>query len=240
MHSFKEFLKKSPLIRSCGRYVRRVIFNSKYPYFLSSSPLPLSNQYGFDRGTPLDRFFIEDFLEKNALDIKGRCLEVHSNDYTLKYGGSKITTSDVLDIEEANKNATIVDDLRKLQKIADNTYDTIILTQVFQFIDDVESAIAESYRILKPQGVLLVTLPCLSRADCTSGVAHDYWRFTEAAAKYLFEKKFLPQNLVVDFYGNARSGVYFYAGLAVEDCPKKVLLSKDPNFPTIITVRATK
>jgi SAM-dependent methyltransferase len=240
MSTLRELLKRNESIRNFGKYFRRTILNSKYCYFLSTSTKPLSNQYGFDRGIPLDRFFIEDFLKNHSADIKGVCLEVLSNDYTVKYGGEKVSQSDVLDIEATNQNANIIDDLRQLQKISDSTYDTIILTQVLQFIDHVEAAISECHRILKPGGVLLVTLPCLSRADCISGTAGDFWRFTQAGAKYLFAKKFNSENLIIDFYGNARSGLYFYAGLSIADTPRQVLQDKDANFPTIITVRAVK
>jgi hypothetical protein len=49
---------------------------------------PLSRRFGFDRGGPVDRVYIEDFLDKNSLHIKGRVLEVADNNYTLKFGGS--------------------------------------------------------------------------------------------------------------------------------------------------------
>lgn len=240
MNTLRELLKREHHLHAFGKWLRRVIFNSKYIYFLSNSSKPLSTQYGFDRGLPLDRFFIDDFLNKHSSYIKGNCLEILNNDYTVKYGYNNVIKSDVLDIDESNKKATIIDDLRNLKKIRDNTYDTIILTQVLQFIDDVESAISECHRILKPNGIILVTLPSISRADCTSGTDGDFWRFTQASAKYLFEKSFKTENIEINFYGNARSGIYFYAGLSVEDTPKKILLDKDNNFPTIITVRATK
>jgi len=240
MNNLKEFLKKSPQLRNFVKYIRRTVFHSKYIYFLSSSPRPLSFLHGFDRGIPLDRYFIEEFLHTHKEDIRGSCLEIRDNAYTIRFGEDKVLRSDVLDVDPSNKHASIIDDIRHLQHINDNTYNTIILTQVLQFIDDVDSAIAECYRVLIPGGILLVTLPSLSRADCTSGVSGDFWRFTQASAHYLFEKKFESSLLEVDYYGNARSSLYVYAGLAIEDTPRKVLLTKDANFPTIITVRATK
>jgi SAM-dependent methyltransferase len=240
MERLVRILKKEPRIHAFGRWLRRVIFHSKLIYFLSNTTRPLSDQYGFDRGIPIDRFFIEDFLKKNKLDIKGKCLEVLDNNYTTIYGEKRVTESDVLDINLENKKANIIDDLRNLQTISNDTYDTIILTQVLQFIDNVDSVISECYRILKPGGTILATLPSISRADCTSGVPGDFWRFTQASARYLFEKKFKPETIEVDFYGNVRSGIYFYAGLALSDTPRKVLLDKDDNFPTIITISAKK
>src|SRR5258708_1276969 len=36
---------------------------------------PISTSFGFDRGTPIDRYYIENFLGRNAGDIRGRVLE---------------------------------------------------------------------------------------------------------------------------------------------------------------------
>lgn len=236
----KQYIKRIPWLYSISRYIRRVLFRSKYIYFLSHSAKPLSNYYGFDRGKPLDRYYIEQFLQKNKKDIAGNCLELLNNTYTVQYGEDRVTQSDILDIEETNKKATIIDDLRTLDTVADATYQCIILTQVFQFIDNLDAAIAQCHRVLKSGGVLLVTLPSISRIDCTSGVEGDYWRFTKASARYLFTKQFVSDQLTIESYGNVRAGIYFYAGLAQEDTPKSIYKKNDPQFPLLITVRAEK
>jgi SAM-dependent methyltransferase len=208
-------------------------------YFLSDSTRPLSDYYGIDRGIPVDRYFIESFIEKNREHIKGTCLELLDSTYTNKYGRT-VVTAHILDIEASNKHATIIDDLRKLVTVQNDTYDCIILTQVLQFIDDVDAAIGECYRILKPGGILLATVPSISRIDCVAGINGDFWRFTNASAHYLFEKKFKKENLEIQSYGNARSGIYFYAGLAQEDISPQSLKINDPNFPNVISIKAVK
>lgn len=239
-YKIREILKKIPGVRQLGIWIRRTMLKPHWLYFLRNSTRPLSEQYGFDRGIPLDRYFIESFLETNKHYVKGYCLEIRDNTYTMQYGGEKVTKSDVLDIDADNTNANIIDDLRKLNTIKDGTYDCIILTQVYQFIDDLDSAIAETYRILKPGGTLLSTLPSLSRADCTSGAVGDYWRFTTAGARYLFAKQFNLTDLEIGYHGNVRSGLYFYAGAAIADTPKHVLDTHDEDFSTIVTVLARK
>ncbi|MDL2283921.1 class I SAM-dependent methyltransferase [Oxalobacter sp. OttesenSCG-928-P03] len=236
----KRIFKRLNRSRKLGQFLRRNILKPKWLYFLRSNPHPISEYCGFDRGTPLDRFFIEAFLEKEKINVKGRCLELLDDSYTKRFGSGQVIQNDVLDINPENPNATIIDDLRCLKHIKSDTYDCIILTQVLQFIDDVDSAIAECYRILAPNGVLLATLPALSRADGASGVEADYWRFTTASAKYLFFKVFEKENVVVTSYGNARTGIFFLAGLAIEDVPKRLFMQEDGNFPTIITVTARK
>lgn len=235
----KKNLKKLPFSEDTKKFFRRLI-RPRALYFLINTTAPASDYYGFDRGRPIDRLYIENFLEQNRHDIHGVCLELLNNNYTATYGREDVVKSDVLDIDETNKNATVIDDLRNLRKIADNTYDCIILTQVLQFIDDVDACVFECHRVLKNGGVLLATLPSVSRVDCIAGVDGDYWRFTEASAKYMFKKLFKPEKLSVSTYGNVRSGISFYAGLAQEDVSVKMLEKNDPNFPLIVTVRAIK
>ena len=223
-----------------AKAILRRVFNPSFIYFLRSNPEPLSDHAGFDRGTPLDRYYIESFLGQNQGSIRGTCLELLNDSYTIKYGGDRVMKNDVLDIDKNNKQATIIDDLRSLKTVKDGVYDCIILTQVFQFIDDLDASISECYRILKPGGTLLATLPSLSRIDVSSGIDGDYWRFTTASTDYLFKKKFHADKLSIKSVGNARSGIFFYAGLAVEDASRKTLVVNDPNFPLIITVRAIK
>lgn len=235
----KKIFKKLLFSDDSKKFIRRTI-KSVFFYKLMKNVNPISDYYGFDRGTPIDRFYIENFLKENQKDIKDVCLELLNDNYIKTFGGKNVTKGDILDIEETNKNATIIDDLRHLKKITDNTYDCIILTQVFQFIDDVPSAISECYRVLKKEGVLLATLPAMSRIDCISGTNGDYWRFTEAGARYLFEKHFSKEQLITSTHGNVRSGMYFYAGFSQEDVSTKILTQDDKNFPLIVTVKATK
>src|SRR5439155_7442216 len=58
---------------------------------------PLSPRWGRDRGTPLDRYYIERFLASHQNDIRGRVLEVREPMYTERFGGSRVTASDVVD-----------------------------------------------------------------------------------------------------------------------------------------------
>ncbi len=236
MQSLKNSAKKI-IPKGTRKFLRR-LGKPVFLYLLSGSTKPLSDWHGFDRGTPLDRHYIEGFLETHKSAIKGRCLEVFDNAYTLRYGKDTVSQSDVLDIEAGNANATIIADLRNMPQIQDNTYDAIILTQVLQFIDNPESVIHECHRILKPQGKILTTLPCLSRMDRMSGTDADFWRFTKAGAEVLFKKSF--SNLKIESYGNVRSGILSLIGASLEEVSSRILKTNDPQFPLIISVMAEK
>jgi SAM-dependent methyltransferase len=221
------------------RFFVRLIKN-KYVYLLIGPNKPISNLYGLDRGKAVDRYYIGKFLLENAPLVKGRCLELLNNDYTKLYGGNKVIKSDILDINKNNTEANIIGDIKRLHTISENTYDCIILTQVLQFIDDFDAAIRECYRILKKGGVLLVTLPSISRIDCVARTEGDFWRFTCASARYIFEKVFSKKSLEIKSWGNAWVGAAFWVGLAQEDLAKKTFKYNDPDFPCLITVKAIK
>jgi SAM-dependent methyltransferase len=204
-------------------------------YLLRLPAAPISNCYGMDRGAPVDRYFIERFLDENRDAIRGRCLEVRDADYTRRFGAG-VTRADVLDIDRANVNATIYGDLRRLDGVADATYDCVILTQVLLYIDDLDSAVRETARILKPGGTVLATVPCLQRIERTP----HFWKFTRSSVEYLFAKCFPREGLQVRSWGNAMAGVAIWVGLAQEDICRSRLDEHDPSFECTISVRATK
>lgn len=242
INKIKEILRKNTIIFNILQKVRFFVNKKIRPrelYLILNNKKPLSNIYGLDRGTPIDRYYIENFLSLNKNLITGDCLELLSNNYTKKFGEGRVSKSDILDIDRNNKRATIYGDLRELHNTPDNSYDCIILTQVFQFIDDLKAAVKECFRILKPGGSLLVTVPFLGRIDCISGVEGDYWRFTKASLSYLLKQEFSEENLAVSSSGNILSSINFLMGVSLEEGNFDKDFN-DKNFPLIITAVAKK
>jgi SAM-dependent methyltransferase len=202
---------------------------------------PISTLFGTDRGQPIDRYYIESFLERHNTDVRGSVLEIGDPTYTLKYGEDRVTNSHVLHVVADNPQATFVGDLQTGQGVSDNTYDCMILTQTLLFIYDVHAAIANCYRALKPGGVLLATFPGISqivRYDMDRW--GDYWRFTDASTRKLFGNVFGPENVVVETHGNVLTACAFLYGLATSELKAKELDFHDPDYQVIITVRAVK
>lgn len=219
--------------------INRIIKPGKtYWTSVKNSMEPLSTKYGIDRGLPIDRFWIEKFLDNNKKFIKGVCLEIGSDSYTKKYGAKNVKRVDILDIDKKNSFANIYGDLRNLKsEIKDETYDCIILTHVLGLIDDLDSAVSELKRITKEKGVVLVTSACISP---TYEDAINYWRILPEGAGYLFGKYFGKGNISVSSYGNVLAGQCFWAGMSQEDLTYDQLDYNDPRFPCIVSVRAIK
>jgi SAM-dependent methyltransferase len=192
-----------------------------------------------DRGLPIDRHYIESFLAANASDIAGQVLEIKDSSYTERFGGTCVTKSDVLDIDAANPHATIIVDLNTAENLPSNSFDCIIVTQTLQYIFDVTSAINDLHRSLRPGGVLLATVPGITRLD---GGPHEvtYWTFTDSAMRRLFAQRFPLSHLMVASHGNVLSAVAYLEGLAVDELTPEELSVCDPLFPVTVTVRAVK
>lgn len=199
---------------------------------------PLSDHWGRERGTPVDRYYIEAFLAAERHLVRGRVLEVMNADYTERFG-TGVERSDVLDVDRANAAATIVADLAAAEEIPSETFDCFILTQTLQYVYDVRAAVEHAHRILRPGGTLLATVPAVSRV-ARQHLDAEYWRFTAAACSRLFGEVFEGGSVDVRARGNVLSAVAFLIGMAREELTSRELDVDDPFFPVVVTVRATK
>ena len=199
---------------------------------------PLSDGFGFDRGTPVDRYYIDRFLEENRGAIRGRVLEIKNSRYTHQFG-SDVVQRDVLDIDPTNRNATIVADLAAADSIPADAFDCFILTQTLHLIFDTRSAIFHAHRILRPGGVLLCSVPCVARIT-PACIDSDHWRFTRASCSRLFGDVFPRDRVTVRTHGNVLTAIAFLTGMAAEELRQRELDHDDVNFPLLVTVRAEK
>jgi SAM-dependent methyltransferase len=201
---------------------------------------PVSRLFGFDRGLPIDRWYIERFLETVAPDIRGRVLEIGDREYTTRFG-SAVEQSDVLHATGESGDTTIVGDLVTGDGIPDESFDCIVLTQTLPFVFDVHAAVRTLHRALRPGGSVVATLPGISqisRFDMDRW--GDFWRFTDASARRLFEQAFAPGSVEIETHGNVAAACAFLQGLAAEELPAASLGARDEDYQLLITVRATR
>jgi glycosyltransferase involved in cell wall biosynthesis len=201
---------------------------------------PISPNFGFDRGKPVDRRYIEDFLSRNAEAIQGRVLEIGDNAYTKQYGGARVTHSDILHIDGSNPRATLIGDLAEGDHLPSEKFDCIVLTQTLQYVFDVHKAVATLHRILKPGGVLLLTVPGVTCVDRGEWAASWYWSLSSVALSRLLRGKFGEANFSVTSYGNVLAAVAFLHGLAERELSRNELDAHDPQYPVIVAARAVK
>lgn len=201
---------------------------------------PISREFGLDRGRPIDRYYIEGFLARHAEDIRGRVLEIKDSAFTRKYGGDRVSVSDVLDVDESNRRATIVADLTRGDDAPSDAFDCIICTQTLHFIYDMSSAVRTLGRILKPGGILLATFPGIGQTSCEHLDERYCWALSSLAARQLCEEAFPAANVEIEAHGNVLAAVAFLEGLAVRELRKEELDHHDPDYELLVTLRAVK
>jgi SAM-dependent methyltransferase len=203
-------------------------------------PRPFSEHFGNDRGTPVDRVYIERFLAEHAADVRGHALEVGDAGYTRRYGGGAVTTSNVLDIDPANRAATIVADLGRPGSLPADRFDCFLLVQTLQYVADVPVALQNAWRSLRPGGVLLICVPGISRLDPDPGPDHDLHRFTPAGLAATLRAAFPEAGQRSVGYGNLLAAVAFLYGIAAEELRPEELAAYDPSYPVLAAARVVK
>jgi len=200
---------------------------------------PISRHFGYDRGTPIDRYYIENFLDRHGGDILGRVLEIGDDTYSRRFG-SRIERQDVLHIDPQAPGATITGDLSQTGLLPHDAFDCMIVTQTLHLIYDVAASVRELHRGLKPGGVLLVTLPGVASVDRGEFADTWYWSMTAKSVGRLFGDVFGPENISVGVHGNVYAATCFLQGLALEEINQSWLDKFDPGYPMIVTVRARR
>jgi SAM-dependent methyltransferase len=203
---------------------------------------PFCNNYGLSRGTPVDRIYIQQFLERNKADVRGHVLEVANNYYTKWFGAERAEKSDVLHVEPGYPGVTIVGNLETGANIPSDTFDCFICTQTLNVIYDFASAMRNAHRCLKAGGVLLLTVeaigPFFAKPEDTWGY---FWRLTSPAIKRLSREIFGEQaELTVTGYGNLLTAASFLYGLASSEITENEYAFHDPAFEIVVSLRGVK
>jgi SAM-dependent methyltransferase len=201
---------------------------------------PVSAEWGWDRGGPVDRFYIDEFLAEGRADISGRVLEVRDRRYTQRWG-TDVEVSHVVDLDPATPDVTWVADLADGAGLPSDAYDCFVLTQTLHFIYDIAAAVRTAHRVLAPGGVLLATAPVTSRiSQVDEGTEIDCWRLTPASCRRLFGDVFGAEAVTVEGRGNLPATVAFLRGMAWQELPRAALRERDPLYPLVVSVRARK
>jgi SAM-dependent methyltransferase len=231
----------SPGLRSRLGRLRRAWTRLLHPILLDgwTRTEPVSRRFGEERGTPVDRRYIEAFLASESRAIRGRVLEVGDAAYTRQFGGEQVSRSDVLHAIAATPGATVIGDLTRPDTLPDGAFDCFLCTQTLNFVFDPAAALAGARRLLAPGGTLLLTaggISQISRYDADRWGM--FWGFTPQSLAKLLEAAF-PGAHEIRSYGNPLAAAALLYGLAVEDLPDPALLDRgDRDYPVLLAAAA--
>lgn len=194
---------------------------------------PLNRTFGFSRGTPIDRYYIEKFLDEEKEYIKGRVLEVAEDTYTRKYG-TAVSDSFMLHVSSEDPRF-IKGNFETGEGIEKETMDCMILTQVLPSIFDCNAAVYNIYRMLAPGGRCLITvsgIAQISRYDMDRW--GDYWQFTDLSLRKLLEREVPKDKIQIKTYGNVKAATAMLYGVAAEELSQEELDYMDEDYQVSI------
>lgn len=109
------------------------------------------------------------------------CGDIPFKDVLMKH----VTAYDSLDLFPHGRDLTYVADIQDMADVPDATYDTALCLEVLEHVPDPFRAVREIGRILAPGGVLIVSVPHLSRLHAEP---HDYYRYTRYGLRQVLEQ----------------------------------------------------
>lgn len=187
--------------------------------------------WGFERGTPVDRWYIERYVASCAPLLRGHALEVQDDVYSSRFGAERV---DVVDIDPANPRADVVGDLCLPGTLSPARYDVAVVTQTLQLVPDPAAAVTHLLAALRPGGTLLVTAPVVSRL----AGEQDRWRWTPAGMRTLLGAVApAGADVHVEGMGNGLASRAFLFGLAAEDLDARVLAQTEARYPLLVGAR---
>lgn len=200
---------------------------------------PVSRSFGYDRGTPIDRIYIADFLKRNINCFKGDCLEIGYPEFLLKFN-VPIDNINVIGVNDNKSPYKFINcDLTDGLSIPAKKFDLFVCTQTYNFIYDYVRAVENSARLLKDTGTLIGTVSGLSSVSSYDDSRWgDYYRFSTTCIKQVLGQFF--NNVEVFSYGNFFSTIHYLAGYSYQDVlDKNLLMESDPLYPIIICFKAS-
>ena len=224
--------------------VLRHIFREEYKLIESihdMSTAPSSRVYGSERGKCIDRVYIERFLEDHKNHIRGVCMEIGDDSYTRKYGES-VDKSLVLHVYGEGEG-TIKGNFETGEGIDEESVDCLICTQTLMAIYDLHNSISNIYRVLKTNGVALITVSGAGGTPISLGDYYRwgvYWRFTDMSLRRLLEESFDKDQIEIVSYGNVKTEMAFQYGLCAEDLSKEDFDYYDEKYPLIVAACVKK
>lgn len=207
---------------------------------ITEMPLtPLSRIFGYEFGDPIDRYYIEKFLAENKSDIKGDVAEIAENRYIKKFGQS-VNCSYIFHVEGWNGCKKV--NLETGEGVEDGLLDCLILTQTIQMIFDLNAVAKNIRRLLKKNGVALITVSSISPISMKDYEQWgEMWRFTEQSIRKLFiNNGFRDCEIETRAYGNMKVAIGFLYGLCKEDFTVEDLDYYDKQFPLTISCKIIK
>jgi len=129
-------------------------------------------------------------LDKSFVPVAGKsgdgaCLDIGCGDQPyrglIESLGAKYES---VDVEDRTENVNYMSDIHDMSDVPQEAFDSAICLEVLEHVSNPFVAVREIAKLLKPGGVLILSVPHLSRVH---EAPHDYFRFTRFGIQSILE-----------------------------------------------------
>lgn len=199
---------------------------------------PFSSHFGFERGTPIDRYYLHEFLERHRHLITGRVLEIQMPGYTRRFGHDVRVAHSVDIATGVHDDLTYHVDLARAEGvIPDASYDCFLLPNTLSFLRDIEACLRQALRVVRPGGVILASAGGFVPLD---GDQRDLWRMSAEGWRELTARAWPGCDVQIEARGNCLAVMAAMLGLALEELRDEELRHQDPRYPVLVTLVCRK
>lgn len=195
---------------------------------------PFCNNYGFTRGTPIDRYYLDQFIAEIRDEVNGDTLEIGGRkENRHRYGLRHVISYKVIDVI-GGRSVDIVADAHDVTACSANSFDSILLFNVLEHCERPWVIASNLSTWLRPGGKVYCMVPVVQRIH---GDPKDYWRILPDSLEFLFRDYHI---LKKGTYGNLMTSVAALSGIAMEELDLDELSPKNPQYPVISWIVAKK
>ena len=194
---------------------------------------PFCHEFGYTRGTPIDRVFLDVFIDTIRDQVYGATLEIggRKEDKSL-YRFQNAEPFETLDVE-AGSGADHVGDAHCITLFRPGSWDSILAFNVLEHCERPWIVVSNFLYWLRPGGMAFCVVPNAQRLHRGP---RDYWRILPDAASSLFSDF---EEVTILRYGNLLTSQAAMSGIAAEELHYAMAYS-DRDYPTVTCISARK
>lgn len=195
---------------------------------------PFCPNYGYSRGTPIDRYYLSRFISKVKDQVVGDILEIGGRKENQKeYGFGEGGNYAVMELNE-QPGVDLIGDAHESGACEAGSRDSIILFNVLEHCERPLRVLQNAFAWLRPGGKVFCAVPNAQRVHRDP---RDYWRIYPDAFEAMLSGY---SGLSITTYGNLLSCHAALSGISAEELGTDDLDFHDSRYPVITCAVAEK
>lgn len=208
--------------------------------------VPVERGQGALIGKSIKRFYTEDYISKNRYDIRGVVGEMEDRRYTKMFGSENLIEKSYIIEYHANfpeeEKFGLGIDLSTGEGVVCEKFDCLICTHTLSYVLNLENAIDNLLKMIKPGGNLLITVSGMLHSPSAQEL-EDYkllYGILPAVIRKILARYCDEIEYSLETYGNLKCAVATLYGVSSDAFTREELLIVDEDYPLLVGVKIRK